>query len=182
MRGVFHRLLQAWSARRQRHKEALGAAKRLGSDQAAWAELFRREDWSPPVAGHIGRCGQCGARLDLTLVQCGNCGAEWRPNTRRSDLHRQIVAYGVAVSVSVAAGYSSSVWLHARFAAIQARGDFVNPEMVDTLASFSWVTVSVLMMIGWTYVIERLAPTGHWRTRRLNHPDGDTRRKKDARA
>jgi len=183
MRGVFHQLLQAWRARRRRHKEALAASRRLGSDQAAWAELFRREDWSPPVAGHIGRCGQCGARLDLTLVQCGNCGAEWRPNTRRSDLYRQFAAYGVALSLSVGCGYGATVWVRVHFDAIQAEGYFVNPEMVDTLASFSWVTVGVLMMIGWTYVIERLAPTGHWRTRRLHHPpEGDTRRKKDARA
>jgi len=116
------------------------------------------------------------------LVQCPQCGAEWRPNTRRSDLYRQLIAYGVAVSLSVGSGFSCSVWLHAHFDAIRVKGDFVNPEMVDTLASFSWVTVSVLMMIGWTYVIERLAPTGHWRAKRVVElPEGDSRRKQDAR-
>jgi len=173
MRGAFLQLAGAWRDRRRRHKEALAASRRLGRDDAAWAELFRREDWAPPAAGHVGRCGHCGARIDLTQVQCSHCGAEWRLNTRRSDLYRQLVVYGIAVGLSAAVGYSSAAWLRAHFDAVRARGDWVNPEMVDTLASFSWVTLSVLTMIGCTYVIERLAPTGHWRADRAGQRKTD---------
>ena len=175
-------LIEAWRRRRLRHKAALEASKRLGRDEAAWAELFRRKDWAPPAAGHYGRCGQCGSRINLSLVQCPHCGAEWKPNTRRSDLYRQLAAYGSAVTLSVLAGYASAVWLRGHFAAVGARGEFVNPEMVDTLASFSWVFFGVLMMIVFTYAIERLAPIGHWRIRRGHLPDGEERRKSDARA
>jgi len=181
MRGAILQLAGSWRDRRRRHKEALAAAKRLARDDSAWAELFRRDDWAAPAAGHVGRCGHCGAQIDLTLVQCGHCGAEWRLNTRRSDLLRQLAAYGIAVSLSVAVGYFSAAWLRAHFDAVRARGEWVNPEMVDTLASFSWVTLGVLTMICCTYVIERLAPTGHWRGRRAHHSEGDERRKPGAR-
>jgi hypothetical protein len=181
MRRVFHRLIEGWNARRRRHKEALAASKRLGRDDAAWAELFRREDWSPPPVGHYGRCGHCDAELDRAASRCPQCGAEWRLNTRRSDLYRQAIVYSIALTVSVLMGYGSAVWLRIRFDAIRAGGAFVNPEMVDTLASFSWVFVGVLMMIAFTYAIERLAPTGHWRVRRVRSAEGDERRKRDAR-
>jgi len=176
MRGAILQLAGSWRDRRRRHKEALAAAKRLARDDSAWAELFRREDWAAPSAGHVGRCGHCGAEIDLTLIQCSNCGAEWRLNTRRSDLYRQLVAYAASVALSVAVGYSSTAWLRAHFDAVRARGEWVNPEMVDTLASFLWVTLGVLTMIGCTYVIERLAPNGHWRA------DRGGQRKTDARA
>lgn len=172
------RLIEAWRHRRRRHKEGLAASKRLGRDEAAWAELFRRDDWAPPAAGHIGRCGQCGARMDLTLVQCPHCGAEWRPNTRRSDLYRQVVVYGVALALSAFSGYAGDGWVRAHFEGIQASGDSVNPEMVDTLASFTWVFCSVMMMIGLTYAIERLAPIGHWRKVRAQPVEGSERRRK----
>lgn len=184
MNSAFQRLIAALRERRRRHKEGLAASKRLGRDDDAWAALFRRDDWAPPVAGHIGRCGQCGARMDLTLVQCPQCGAEWRPNTRRSDLYRQIVVYGAALALSAFSGYAGAGWVHGHFERIQASGDLVNPEMIDTLASFTWVFCSVLMMIGLTYAIERLAPIGHWRqTRAHPHPvkGGERRRRKGAR-
>ena len=180
-----YRVIEALRERRRRHKEGLVASKRLGQDDAAWAELFRRDDWAPPAAGHVGRCGHCGARIDLTLVHCPHCGAEWRPNTRRSDLYRQVVVYGVALVLSVFAGYTGAGWVRARFETVRARGEYVNPEMIDTLSSFAWLFCSVLVMIGLTYAIERLAPIGHWRKMRAHpHPvEGrDRRAKRDARA
>jgi hypothetical protein len=173
------RLVGMWQARRRRHREALAASKRLGRDDAAWAELFRREDWGPKAAGHLGACGQCGKQLDPSAHHCPYCGAEWRHNTRRSDLYRQALAYGAALALSALAGYLGASWLRARFAAIEARGDSVNPEMVDTLSSFTWLFCSVLMMIGLTYAIERLAPIGHWRKAKA-HPaerSGERRRR-----
>jgi hypothetical protein len=183
MATAFQRLIEALRERRRRHKHGLAASKRLGQDDAAWAELFRRDDWAPPAAGHIGRCGHCGARIDLTLVQCPQCGSEWKPNTRRSDLYRQAVVYGVALILSGYSGYAGAGWVHGHFERIQASGDFVNPEMVDTLASFTWVFCSVLMMIALTYAIERLAPIGHWRKGRAQPVEGgERRRKRGARA
>ena len=178
MATAFQRLIGALRERRRRHREGLAASKRLGRDDAAWAELFRRDDWAPPVAGHIGRCGHCGARIDLTLVQCPHCGSEWKPNTRRSDLYRQVVVYGAALILSALAGYGGAGWVRARFEAIRANGDFVNPEMVDTLASFTWLFCSVLAMIALTYAIERLAPIGHWRKARTQPVEGSERRRK----
>lgn len=163
MDGTFFRLIEAWHDRRRRHRHALAATKRLGRDETAWAELFRRHDWAPPPVGHLGTCGQCGERIEASAHQCRYCGAEWKPNTRRRDLYRQIAAYSVALSLSALSGYAGAAWLRLRFARFEERGDFVNPEMVDTLSSFTWVFCSVLMMIALTYVIERLAPTGHWR-------------------
>jgi len=177
MSGVLSRSIEAWRDWRGRHKQALAASKRLSGDDTVWAELFRREDWAPPAAGHIGRCGQCGARIDLTLVQCAQCGADWLPNTRKSDLYRQVVVYTVALTVSALAGYGGASWLRAHFDGIRARGEFVNPEMVDTLTSFTWLVCSVLMMIGLTYAIERLAPIGHWR-KRLAHPGAEEGRRR----
>jgi len=182
MKGALFRFIEAWRARRRRHEEAFAASKRLGKDEAAWAELFRRQDWSPPAAGHIGRCGHCGARINPAVVQCPKCGAEWRLNTRRSDLYRQIVAYGLALTVSALSGYGGGLWVRARFDAIRDGGAFVNPEMVDTLESFTWLFCGVLMMIAFTYAIERLAPTGHWRKDRVRVPGGETRRKSDVEA
>ena len=182
MSGALRHLVEAWRDRQRRHKERLAVSKRFSRDATAWAELFRREDWAPPAAGHYGRCGQCGARINLALVQCPRCGAEWKPNARRSDLYRQVVAYGSAIILSVAGGYVGAVWLRAHFALVKAKGEFVNSEMVDTLASFSWILLSVLMMIGFTYAIERLAPMGHWRNTRGHAASEEGRRKSDARA
>lgn len=183
MATAVQRLIGALRENRRKHKKGVAASKRLGRDEAAWAELFRRDDWAPPVAGHIGRCGQCGARMDMTLVQCPQCGAEWKPNTRRSDLYRQAVVYCVALALSAYGGYLGAAWVHGHFDDIRANGDLVNPEMVDTLASFAWLFCSVLAMIGLTYAIERLAPIGHWRTARAQPSEGsEQRRKRDARA
>lgn len=182
MRWALLRLVDAWRDRRRRHKEGLEASKRLGHDEAAWAQLFRREDWSGPKVGHYGRCGNCGAELDRAASRCPKCGAEWRPNMRRSDLLRQVAVYSVAVAASALAGYAGAGWLRSHFEAIEARGEFVNPEMVDTLASFTWLFCSVMAMIGFTYVIERLAPTGHWRKEQTHAEDGKAGRKTDARA
>jgi hypothetical protein len=178
MSAVLFRSIDAWRQWRRRHKEALAASKRLSSDETAWVELFRRDDWAPPAAGHIGRCGHCGSRIDLTLVQCPHCGAEWKPNTRRSDLYKQVVVYSGAVTLSALAGYAGASWLRAHFAGIQARGEFVNPEMIDTLTSFTWLFCSVLMMIALTYAIERLAPIGHWRTAKAQPAEGNSDRRK----
>lgn len=158
--------LASFRDRQRRHKRALAASDRLGRDDAAWAELFRRSDWAPPAAGHLGRCGHCSTRIDAALHQCPSCGAEWKPNRRRSDLYRQVAAYGAATAFSVVLGHAVAAWLRAHFAAIEARGETVNPEMVDTLASFLWLFCGVMAMIGLTYAIERLAPTGHWRRKR----------------
>jgi hypothetical protein len=181
MAGALYRLIEAVRERRRKHREGLAASKRLGRDEAAWSELFRRDDWAPPAAGHIGRCGHCGARIDMTLVHCPQCGAEWRPNTRRSDLYRQAVVYGAALALAVLAGYAGAGRVRAHFDGIVTRGDVVNPEMVDTLASFTWLFCSVLVMIGLTYAIERLAPIGHWRKMRA-HPveDSGRRRREDS--
>ncbi len=181
MNGVLFRSVETWRGWRSRHRQALAASKRLGGDDTAWAELFRREDWAPPAAGHMGRCGDCGARIDLTLVQCSRCGAEWRPNTRKSDLYKQVAVYTVALTLSALAGYGGASRLRAHFDGIRASGEFVNPEMVDTLSSFSWLFCSVLMMIGLTYAIERLAPIGHWRKRRAHHAGGGERRRRGER-
>jgi len=178
MAEVLYRLIEAVRQRRRKHREGLAASKRLGRDEAAWSELFRRDDWAPPVAGHIGRCGDCGARIDLTLVQCPHCGAEWKPNTRQSDLFRQVIVYGAALALSAAAGYAGAGQVHAHFDGIQARGEFVNPEMVDTLAAFTWLFCSVLAMIGLTYAIERLAPIGHWRKVHAHPVEGSQRRRR----
>jgi len=180
MSGVLSRSIDAWRGWRSRHKQAWAASKGLGGDGTAWAELFRREDWAPPVAGHVGRCGPCGAPIDLTLVQCSHCGAEWLPNTRRSDLYTQVVVYTAALALSALAGYGGAFWLRAHIDASLASGEFVNPEMVDALSSFTWLFCSVLTMIVLTYAIERLAPIGHWRTRR-SHPAAEEsrRRRKD---
>ena len=182
MGGALLRLVDAWRDRRRRHRKALEVSKRLGRDDAAWAELFRRAEWSGPPVGHYGRCGNCGADLDKAASRCPQCGAEWRPNMRRSDLYRQVAVYSVALAVSALAGYAGAGWLRAYFEAIEARGDFVNPEMVDTLASFTWLFCSVMAMIGFTYLIEWLAPTGHWRQQRAHPADEDLQRKTDARA
>jgi hypothetical protein len=179
MAGALYRLVEAVRARRRKHREGLAASERLGRDEAAWSELFRRDDWAPPAAGHIGRCGHCGARIDLTLVQCPQCGAEWKPNMRRSDLYRQAAVYGAALALSAAAGYGGAGRVRAHFDALRAHGELINPEMVDTLAAFSWLFCSVLMMIVLTYAIERLAPIGHWRRVRARQGGGNERRRKE---
>jgi hypothetical protein len=161
--GPLSRLAGAVRDRQSRHRRSLEASKRLGRDAAAWAELFRRDDWKPSRAGHLGRCGHCGAAIDAALHRCSRCGAEWKANSRRGDLHRQIAAYAAVTALSVIAGYGCAAILRAHFATIAARGEFVNPEMVDTLASFLWLFCGVVVMIGFTYVIERVAPTGYWR-------------------
>lgn len=164
------------AARQRRHKERLAAAKRLGQDDAAWAALFRRQEWSPLPAGHLGRCGRCGAAIDLAHHDCPSCGAVWGANARRGDLTRQILVIGAAVALSVLCGYGSTVWVHDRF-----EGKNANPEMVETLASFSWLFFGVIAMIVLTYAIERfnLAPVGHWRKKRAEKPDAGRRRKGD---
>ena len=175
------RLIEMWRERRRRRKERMAATERLGRDDTAWSELFRRDEWALPPAGHAGRCGQCGAEVNLADCRCPQCGAEWNPNTRRGDLYRHIAVLVAATLLSVLAGYASAVWLHAHFDAAIARGEAINPEMVDTLASFSWLLCGVLLMIGLTYVIERfnLAPIGHWRKKRA-HVEAGRRRKADA--
>jgi hypothetical protein len=164
--------------RERRRKERLIAAQRLGRDDSAWAELFRRDEWAPVPAGHLGRCGRCGGEIELHQHHCPHCGAEWGPNARRGDLTRQIVVIGAATLLSVLIGYASTLWVHGRF-----EGSGANPEMVDTLASFSWLFFGVISMIVFTYAIERfnLAPVGHWRKKR--EPAGaepGTRRRRDA--
>ena len=163
--------------RQRRHKEGLAAAKRLGHDDAAWAALFRRHDWSPLPAGHLGRCGRCGAAIDLAQHDCPSCGAVWGANARRGDLTRQILVVGAAVALSVLSGYGSTVWVRAQF-----EGKNANPEMVETLASFSWLFFGVVAMIVLTYAIERfnLAPIGHWRKKRAPAVESANRRKRDA--
>jgi hypothetical protein len=174
------RWVAAWRDGRRRHREGLAASKRLGSDPAAWAQVFRRADWTPPPAGHPGRCGQCGARLELAARQCPQCKAGWKPNMRRVDLYRQIAIYSSALLVSGGSGYLGSEWVRRCFDAVRARGDKINPEMIDTLASFTWLFCGVLVMIGLTYAIERLAPAGHWRKPRAEPRQGGERRRKDA--
>jgi len=169
---MFRRLVE-----RQRHRhERLAAAHRLGRDDDAWAELFRRDEWAPLPAGHLGRCGRCGGENDLHEHHCVHCGAEWRANARRGDLTRQILVIGGAVGLSVLAGYAGAVWVRGLF-----EGKEANPEMVETLASFSWLFFGVLAMIALTYAIERfnLAPVGHWRKKRDHAPEGGNRRKSD---
>jgi hypothetical protein len=160
---------------RQRHrKERLAAAHRLGRDDGAWAELFRRDEWAPLPAGHLGRCGRCGASLDLASHHCPNCGAEWGGNARRGDLTRQILVVGGATALSVLLGYGSTAEVRSLF-----EGKDANPEMVETLASFSWLFFGVVSMIALTYAIERfnLAPVGHWRKKRDPGPASGNRRK-----
>jgi hypothetical protein len=176
------RLIDTLRERQRKRRERLAASQRLGHDEAAWSTVFRRDDWAPPPVGHSGRCGQCGAALDLTHSQCPQCGAEWNPNTRRGDLYRHSAVLAAATAVSALSGYGASVWLHVHFDDIRARGERVNPEMVDTLASFLWLFCSVMLMIGLTYMIEKLdlAPIGHWRGRRAPPVDASSRRKSDA--
>lgn len=173
-------LVEAWRERRRLRKERLAATKRLGQDESAWTELFRHPDWAPMPVGHMGRCGQCGARIDLDHHRCPHCGAEWRHNTRRGDLYRQIAVLSGATVVSVLSGYGCALWLRAHFAAMVARGQAVNPEMVETLAAFLWMLSGVLMMIILTYAIERfnLAPIGHWRLQRAHPPAESGKRRK----
>lgn len=169
--------------RERRRKERLAAAHRLGRDESAWAELFRRDDWAPLPAGHFGRCGRCGGEIALHQHHCPHCGAEWGPNARRGDLTRQILVIGAAIILSILAGYGSTLWVRDRFAAAMARGEEINPEMVDTLASFSWLFFGVIAMIAFTYAIERfnLAPVGHWRKKRDHAGEGASqRRRRDA--
>ena len=175
-------LIETLRERHRKHRERIAATKRLGRDETVWAELFRRDEWAPPPAGHAGRCGQCLAEIDLALSQCPHCHAEWNHNTRRGDLYRHIAVLAAATLISALSGYAGSLWLHARFAAAIARGEPINPEMVDTLASFLWLFCSVMMMIGLTYVIEKfdLAPIGHWRRPRAQPAEGNGRRKRDA--
>lgn len=182
MNGAIVRLFDAWRRRRIRHKEALAASERLGSDDAAWAELFRRPDWKAPPAGHYGRCGACGARIDLSVVRCGDCGAEWRPNKRRTDLYRQILVYGLALALSALSGHAGASWVRTSFGRAAERGDAANPEMVETLSSFTWLFCGVMMMIGLTFAIERLAPTGHWRKAKAHPPEGGGRRRRGGRS
>jgi hypothetical protein len=174
------RLIQIVRDRRRRHREKLAAIKLLGHDDGAWADLFRRGDWAPLPVGHGGRCGHCGAEIDPSLNHCAQCGAEWGPNARRADLYRQIVVLSLAAALSVLAGYASALWLRRHFDAAIARGEAINPEMIETLASFSWLLCGVLMMILLTYMIEHfhLAPIGHWRKK---HPpvEAGGRRKAD---
>jgi len=182
MEGAFFRLVENFRNQHRKRKERLLATKRLGRDESAWAELFRRDDWAPQPVGHAGRCGRCGSRIDPAAHHCPDCGAQWQPNARRSDLYRQILVIGTALALSALFGYAAQRQLRSHFDAAIARGDYVNDEMVDTLTSFLWLFCSVLLMLGFTYVIEKLdlAPIGHWRkmlTQAANESGG--RRKDD---
>ena len=162
--------------RHRRRKARLAASHRLGRDDSAWTELFRRDEWAPLPAGHFGRCGRCGGEIDLHEHLCPHCGAVWGANARRGDLTRQILVVGAAIALSVLSGYGSTVWVRAQF-----EGKNANPEMVETLASFSWLFFGVVAMIVLTYAIERfnLAPIGHWRKKRPQAPEPGGRRKSD---
>lgn len=172
----FIELLRRFVESHRHRKRRLAAAHRLGQDHDAWAELFRRDEWAAPPVGHLGRCGRCGSPIELAHHDCPNCGAVWGANARRGDLVRQLLVVGAAVMLSVLAGYGSTEWVRRQF-----EGKDANPEMVETLASFSWLFFGVVSMIVLTYAIERfnLAPVGHWRKKRADKTGPGQRRASD---
>jgi len=147
---------------------------------AAWKELFAREEWQSTDAGHDGQCRICGAAVERQASACGQCGAVWlRPES--TEVMRAQVTFGAAsVFVSSAFGYVSAEFVARALRRLVGEGAW-RDEFVGFVEHYLWVSDAMLFLLFCTTLYERLGivPKGTWRPQEEDHETWKTERLSD---